>query len=177
MVKHKSVLLHNIFDSSGENRMRKITPFLWFEENAEEALNFYTSIFENSKITSISRYGADSPGTEGTLMTANIELDGNEFVILNGGPYAKFNPAISFLVHCQSQAEVDYFWGKLSEGGETSQCGWLHDKFGITWQIVPDILGDLLQDSDSTKVYNVTQAMLKMAKIEIDQLLQAYQLE
>lgn len=157
--------------------MHKITPFLWFEENAEEAIEFYTNIFPNSKITSLSRYGADSHGTEGSLMTANIELDGNEFIILNGGTYATFTPAISFMVHCQSQAEVDHFWEKLSAGGEKSQCGWLHDKFGITWQIVPDILGELLQDGDARKVYNVTQAMLKMTKIDIESLKRAYDQE
>jgi predicted 3-demethylubiquinone-9 3-methyltransferase (glyoxalase superfamily) len=155
--------------------MQKITPFLWFDSQAEEAAKFYTSIFKNSKIVSIARYGENTPGTPGLVMTVSFTLDGEEFVALNGGPVFAFTPAISFYVHCQTQEEVDNFWEKLSEGGETSMCGWLKDKFGVSWQIVPTILGELMGDKDPVKANRVTQAMLKMTKIEIAKLKEAYE--
>ena len=155
--------------------MQKITPFLWFDTQAEVAAKFYTSIFKNSKITSIARYGEDTPGTPGNVMTVAFQLDGEEFVALNGGPVFAFTPAISFFVSCQTQAEVDMFWEKLSEGGETSMCGWLKDKFGVSWQIVPSILGELMGDKDAVKANRVTQAMLKMTKLDIAKLKEAYE--
>lgn len=154
--------------------MQKIVPFLWFNEDAEEAVNFYTSIFKNSKIGTISRFGDEVPGPKGKVMTATFQLDGLEFMALNGGPEYSFTPAISFFVHCQTQNEVDYFWEKLSAGGEKGPCGWLKDRFGVSWQIVPDILLELMSDSDPEKARRVTQAMLKMGKIEIEALMQAY---
>ena len=155
--------------------MQKITPFLWFDNQAEEAMNFYTSIFKHSKILNVSRYGDTGPGVEGSVMTATFQLNGQEFMVLNGGPTFKFNEAISFLVKCETQEEVDYFWEKLSEGGEEVQCGWLKDKYGISWQIVPTILGELLQDKDAEKARRVMEAMLKMVKIDIAGLKQAYE--
>jgi predicted 3-demethylubiquinone-9 3-methyltransferase (glyoxalase superfamily) len=154
--------------------MQKITPFLWFDDNAEEAVNFYTSIFKDSKVISTSRYGEHGPGPAGSLMMANFLLNGQEFFALNGGPVFKFTEAISFFVTCEDQAEVDYYWDKLSQGGETQQCGWLKDKFGLSWQIVPTALGRLMGDKDPVKAARVTQAMLKMVKIEIAALQQAY---
>ncbi len=155
--------------------MPKITPFLWFNEDAEEAVNFYTSVFKNSKIGTITRLGDDVPGPKGKVMTATFQLDGQDFMALNGGPEFSFTEAISFYVHCQTQEEVDYFWEKLSEGGEKGPCGWLKDRFGVSWQIVPDILMELMSDPDPEKARRVTQAMLKMGKLEIAGLLQAYQ--
>jgi predicted 3-demethylubiquinone-9 3-methyltransferase (glyoxalase superfamily) len=155
--------------------MQKITPFLWFDNQAEEALNFYTSIFKNSKIGMISRYGEGGPGPKGTLMTATFQLNGQEFMALNGGPYFTFSPAISFFVNCETQEEVDEFWEKLSEGGEKQQCGWLKDKYGVSWQIVPTALGVLLQDKDVEKSSRVMKAMLQMNKIDIAILKQAYE--
>jgi predicted 3-demethylubiquinone-9 3-methyltransferase (glyoxalase superfamily) len=157
--------------------MQKITPFLWFDNKAEEAANFYISIFKNSKIGSMSRYGEGGPGAKGTVMSATFEIEGQEFTALNGGPVFQFSPAISFFVHCETQAEVDDFWGKLSAGGEKGQCGWLKDKYGISWQIVPNILGELLNDKDAEKSKRVMQAMLKMTKIDIGELKHAYQQE
>ncbi|WP_019867796.1 VOC family protein [Methylovulum miyakonense] len=154
--------------------MPKITPFLWFNDQAEEAMNFYVSIFKNSKILGISRYGDGAPAPKGTVMTATFELDGQVFTALNGGPIYKFSPATSFVVHCETQAEVDYYWEKLSEGGKEHQCAWLDDKFGVTWQIVPDILIELLAGPDPVKSARAMQAMLKMTKIDIEQLKQAY---
>jgi predicted 3-demethylubiquinone-9 3-methyltransferase (glyoxalase superfamily) len=154
--------------------MQQITPFLWFNNEAEEAANFYTAIFKNSRIGTVARYGKDTPGPEGSVMTINFFLDGQEFVALNGGPVFNFTPAISFYVHCKTQAEVDELWEKLSAGGEKSQCGWLKDKYGVSWQIVPEILIELMSDPDPVKANRVTQAMLKMTKIEIDQLKKAY---
>jgi len=153
--------------------MQKISPFLWFDNQAEEAVNFYTGIFPNSRITSIARYGDAGPGEPGTVMTAAFELDGQEFTALNGGPLFKFTEAISFYVHCETQEEVDHYWESLSAGGETSQCGWLKDKFGVSWQIVPILLGELLSDPDPVKASRVTQAMLKMTKLDIDALKKA----
>lgn len=154
--------------------MQKITPFFWFNNQAEEAVQFYTKIFKNSKIKSISRYGDAGPGPKGSVMTANFLLEGQEFVALNGGPIFTFTPAISFVVNCRTQAEVDRLWDKLSAGGEPGQCGWLKDKYGVSWQIVPTILVRLLNDRDPVKANRMMQAMLKMNKIDIARLKQAY---
>ena len=155
--------------------MSKITPFLWFDNQAEEAAKFYTSVFKDSKIRSIARYGDAGPGPKGSVMTASFEIEGQEFVALNGGPHFKFTEAISFVVNCESQREVDYYWEKLTaNGGQESQCGWLRDKFGLSWQIVPTILSELLQDKDAKKAQRVMQAMLKMKKIIIADLQTAY---
>jgi len=153
--------------------MQKITPFLWFNANAEEALNFYSSIFKNSKILSISRYGEGAPVPEGTVMTATFELDGQVFMALNGGPEYKFNEAISLFVNCEGQEEIDHYWEKLSSGGKKGQCGWLKDKFGLSWQIVPNALGEMLGDKDPEKSNRVMQAMLQMSKLDIKILEQA----
>ena len=157
--------------------MQKITPFLWFDDNAEEAINFYTSIFKDSKIENISHYGDEGPGPAGSVMMANFKLNGQDFMVLNGGPEFTFSEAISFFVSCETQAEVDYYWDRLSEGGETQQCGWLKDKFGLSWQIVPTALGELMGDKDPEKAGRVMQAMLKMVKIDIAGLQQAYDQE
>lgn len=154
--------------------MQKITPFLWFDGKAEEAINFYTSIFKNSKIVSLNRWGEGSPFPTGQIMTGTFELAGLQFYALDAGPQFKFTEAISFFVNCETQEEVDYFWEKLSAGGVPSQCGWLKDKFGVSWQIVPTILGKLLGDKDATKAGRVMQAMLQMTKIDIKVLQQAY---
>jgi predicted 3-demethylubiquinone-9 3-methyltransferase (glyoxalase superfamily) len=154
--------------------MQKITPFLWFNDQAEEALKFYTSIFKDSKIESISRYGDDSPGEKGKVMTATFKIAGQEFMALNGGPVYSFTPAISLFVDCKTQQEVDDLWEKLSAGGEKGQCGWLKDKFGLSWQIVPTVLGELLGDKDAEKSGRVMQAMLKMTKLDIAGLQRAY---
>jgi predicted 3-demethylubiquinone-9 3-methyltransferase (glyoxalase superfamily) len=154
--------------------MQKITPFLWFNDNAEDAMNFYTSIFSDSKITGVSRYRDAGPGKKGTVMSGTFYLNGQEFMALNGGPLFKFNESISFFVKCETQEEIDEKWHKLSEGGSKSRCGWLKDKFGVSWQIVPPILGKLLGDPDPKKSQSVMTAMLKMDKIIISDLLQAY---
>ena len=154
--------------------MQKITPFLWFDGRAEEAMNFYTSIFKNSKSKNVVRYGNAGPGPKGSVMTATFELEGQEFVALNGGPHYTFTPAISFFVRCETQEEVDEFWGKLSAGGKTNQCGWLQDKFGVSWQIIPTALPKLLGDKDPAKSKRVMQAMLQMTKIDIQGLQRAY---
>ena len=157
---------------------RKITPFLWFDSDAEEAVNFYTSIFKNSKIGDVARYGdegAKAAGRpKGSVMTISFELDGQKFAALNGGPVFKFTPAVSFVVDCKTQEEVDEYWEKLSAGGEKSRCGWLKDKYGISWQIVPSLLPKLLQDKDAGKSRRVMQAMLQMNKLDIAALKQAY---
>ena len=155
--------------------MQKIIPFLWFDGKAEEAMNFYTSIFKNSKIGSIARYGEGGPGPTGTVRTATFQLDGQEFMALNGGPLFTFSPAISFFVNCETQEEVDELWEKLSEGGEKQRCGWLKDKYGVSWQIVPTVLGKLLQDKDAEKSKKVMNAMLQMDKLDIQRLKQAYE--
>jgi predicted 3-demethylubiquinone-9 3-methyltransferase (glyoxalase superfamily) len=155
--------------------MQKITPFLWFDGKAEEAMNFYTSIFRNSKIGSVTRYGETGPGQKGTVMSATFQLDGQEFIALNGGPMFTFSPAISFFVNCETQAEVDDLWEKLSEGGERQRCGWLKDKYGVSWQIIPSALGKMLQDKDAKKSKRVMNAMLQMNKIDIRSLEQAYE--
>jgi predicted 3-demethylubiquinone-9 3-methyltransferase (glyoxalase superfamily) len=148
-------------------RQQKITTFLWFDNNAEDAANFYVSIFDNSKILNVARYGDTGPGPKGSVMTISFQLEGQEFVGLNGGPAFKFSEAISLLVHCKSQEEVDKYWAKLSAGGTTQQCGWLKDKFGLSWQIVPDILMELLQGKDPDKARRVMTAMMKMTKVDI----------
>jgi predicted 3-demethylubiquinone-9 3-methyltransferase (glyoxalase superfamily) len=155
--------------------MQKITPFLWFDNQAEEAANFYVSIFKNSKILSISRYGEAGPGPKGGAMTVVFQLDGEEFIALNGGPLFKFTEAISFVVNCETQQEVDEFWEKLSQDGEESRCGWLKDKYGLSWQIVPTVLGKMMNDPDPQKSKRVMEAMLKMKKIVIDDLKRAYE--
>ena len=157
--------------------MQKITPFLWFSDNAEEAVRFYVSIFKNSKIGKIARYGeagekvAGRPA--GSVMTVEFQLEGEDFVALNGGPMFKFSEAISFVVNCETQEEVDYYWKKLSAGGKEVQCGWLKDKFDLSWQIVPTILAELLSDKDAAKSQRVMQAMLEMVKLDIKKLKQA----
>ena len=157
--------------------MQKITPFLWFNDNAEEAVNFYTSVFKNSKIGDVSHYGDAGPGPKGTVMVVTFELDGQEFMALNGGPQFKFTEAISFTVNCETQEEVDEYWEKLSADGEKSRCGWLKDKYGLSWQIVPTILGKLMRDKDSEKSKRVMMAMLQMDKLDIKRLKQAYEQE
>ncbi len=154
--------------------MQRITPFLWFDNNAEEAMKFYVSVFKNSKIKRVMRYGEAGPGPAGTVMTAEFELDGQPFVGLNGGPHFKFNEAVSFTVRCETQEEVDYYWNTLSEGGAKSRCGWLKDKFGLWWQVEPSILGELMADEDPEKAKRVMEAMLKMDKIDIEPLRRAY---
>lgn len=158
--------------------MQKITPFLWFDNQAEEAMNFYVSVFKNSKILSVQRYGKEaaevSGRPKGSVMTASFLLDGQEFVALNGGPVYKISPAISFVVNCETQEEVDEYWKRLTQGGEEVQCGWLTDKFGVSWQIVPVQLDKLLSDPDPVKSGRVMQAMLQMKKIDIADLQRAY---
>ena len=154
--------------------MGKITPFLWFDGKAEEAANFYVSVFENAKIHSVSRYGEGSPGDAGTVMTVSFELEGQEFIALNGGPEYTFTPAVSFSIDCKTQAEVDHFWDRLTEGGRPIQCGWLQDKYGLSWQVVPSVLPQLLQDDDDAKSDAVMQAMLTMIKLDIAALQDAY---
>jgi predicted 3-demethylubiquinone-9 3-methyltransferase (glyoxalase superfamily) len=151
-----------------DEAMQKITPWLWFDTEGEEAARFYTSVFPNSKVGEIMRYGSAGPRPEGTAMTVAFELEGQPFVALNGGPEFKFTEAVSFLVSCKDQEEVDRYWNALSEGGEKGPCGWLKDRFGLSWQIVPDRLGELLADPDREKSQRVMQAMLGMQKIEID---------
>ena len=155
--------------------MQKITPFLWFDGKAEEAMNFYTSIFKNARAKNVTRYGDAGPGSKGSVMSATFELEGQEFYALNGGPMYQFTPAISFFVSCGTQQEIDNYWDRLSEGGAVQQCGWLTDKFGLTWQIVPSVLFPLLQDKDPKKSTRVMQAMMKMVKLDIAQLQQAHQ--
>ena len=148
--------------------MHKISPFLWFDHQAEDAANFYVSIFKDSKILSASRYTEDGPGPAGTVIVVKFQIEGQEFFALNGGPRFKFDEAISFAIDCQTQEEVDYFWNKLTaDGGKESQCGWLKDKFGLSWQVIPKILGELMADKDKNKAGRVMQAMLKMKKIDI----------
>jgi predicted 3-demethylubiquinone-9 3-methyltransferase (glyoxalase superfamily) len=148
--------------------MQKISPFLWFDSNAEEAANFYVSIFEDSKILKIARYGEAGPGPAGSVMVVNFQIEGQDFIALNGGPLFKFTEAISFVINCQTQEEVDHYWNKLTAGGgQESQCGWLKDKYGLSWQVTPTILGELLADKDQKKAQRVMQAMLQMKKIDI----------
>lgn len=147
--------------------MQRIVPFLWFDSNAEEAANFYVSIFKNSKIVNTSRYGEAGPGPRGSVMVVTFELDGQELMALNGGPQFKFSEAISLLINCKDQDEVDHYWEKLSAGGQEVQCGWLKDKFSLSWQVFPTILGELLTDKDPGKRERVMKAMLQMKKIDI----------
>jgi predicted 3-demethylubiquinone-9 3-methyltransferase (glyoxalase superfamily) len=154
--------------------MQKITPFLWFDNNAEEAVNHYRAIFKNSKVGSVLRCGDAGPGPKGSVLTIAFQLEGQEFIALNGGPVFKFNEAISLSVDCKSQAEVDDLWEKLSEGGQKGQCGWLKDKFGLSWQVVPSALVEMLQDKDPEKAKRVMAAMMQMSKIDIALLKQAY---
>ena len=155
--------------------MQKITPFLWFDSKAEEAMNFYVSVFKNSRIVSITRYGEAGPGPKGTVMLVTFQLEGAEFMALNGGPLFKFTEAVSLSVNCQTQEEVDELWEKLSEGGEKGRCGWLKDKYGLSWQINPIVLGEMLNDKDAEKSNRVMQAMLQMDKIDIRKLKEAYE--
>ena len=154
--------------------MSKITPFLWFDGKAEEAMNFYVSIFKNSKVVSVTRYGEAGPGPKGTVMSATFQLDGQQFFALNGGPLFTFSPAISFFVNCETQQEVDELWEKLSAGGEKQRCGWLKDKYGLSWQVIPSVLGEMLQDKDADKSRKVMEAMMQMEKIDIETLQRAY---
>jgi predicted 3-demethylubiquinone-9 3-methyltransferase (glyoxalase superfamily) len=154
--------------------MQKITPFLWFDNQAEEAMNFYLSVFKDSKVIRVSRYGEAGPGPAGSVMSAEFQLNGTDFYALNGGPMYKFSPATSFFIHCETQEEVDHYWNKLGESGKPSRCGWLDDKFGVTWQVVPNILGQLLNDKDRRKANNVMKAMMEMVKLDIAQLKEAY---
>ena len=154
--------------------MKKVTPFLWYNNNAEEAVNHYTSIFKNSKILDIARYPEGSPGQAGAVMTVNFQIEDQEFTALNGGPEFPFSEAFSIAVNCETQQEVDYLWEKLLEGGEESQCGWLKDKFGLSWQIVPVILSQMMTDTDPKKSGRVMKALLQMKKLDIAALKQAY---
>jgi predicted 3-demethylubiquinone-9 3-methyltransferase (glyoxalase superfamily) len=154
--------------------MQKITPFLWFDGNAEEAMNFYVSTFKNSKVVNVRRYGEGGPGPKGSVMTGTFQLDGQEFLALNGGPQYSFSPAVSFYVNCETQQEVDELWEKLSKGGVKDRCGWLKDKYGLSWQIIPSVLGRMLGDKDPQKSGRVMKAMLQMDKIDIKKLQQAY---
>jgi predicted 3-demethylubiquinone-9 3-methyltransferase (glyoxalase superfamily) len=147
--------------------MQKITPFLWYDGKAEEAASFYVSIFKNSRLGDIRRWGEGGPGPKGTVMAVNFQIEGQDFIALNGGPVFQFSPAISFFVNCTTQAEVDELWHKLSAGGTKQRCAWLQDKFGVSWQIVPTVLGELLQHKDPEKAKKVMQAMMQMDKIDI----------
>jgi predicted 3-demethylubiquinone-9 3-methyltransferase (glyoxalase superfamily) len=171
--------LKEIVSAKEHNAMQKITPFLWFDDKAEEAMNFYVSVFKNSKIRKVTRYGeagAEVAGRpKGTVMTATFQLNGQEFIALNGGPQFKFTEAISFVVNCETQDEIDEFWEKLSEGGEQVQCGWLKDRYGVSWQIVPTVLDEMMQDKDPKKTNRVMNAMLQMVKIDIKRLQEAYE--
>ena len=155
--------------------MQKITPCLWFDNNAEEAIDFYSSIFKKSKIISIARYSKDQPRLAGKVMTAMIALEGMEFMVINGGPEFKFTPAISLVVHCESQQEIDELWLNLSRSGEEGQCGWLTDKFGVSWQIVPNILGELMGRASEEQADNVMKALLQMGKLDIAGLKKAFE--
>jgi predicted 3-demethylubiquinone-9 3-methyltransferase (glyoxalase superfamily) len=154
--------------------MQKITPFLWYDTQAEEAAKFYVSIFKNSKIGKVTRYGEAGPGPKGSVMTVEFELDGQPFIALNGGPHFKFTEAISFSVDCETQQEVDEYWAKLSAGGQEGPCGWLKDKFGLSWQVNPRVLGKMLSDPDPAKSKRAMEAMLRMKKIDIAELEKAY---
>jgi predicted 3-demethylubiquinone-9 3-methyltransferase (glyoxalase superfamily) len=157
--------------------MQKITPFLWFDDKAEEAVNFYVSVFKNSKIVSLTRYGEAGPRPKGTVMSVTFQLDGQDFFALNGGPLFTFSPAISFFVNCETQQEVDELWEKLSEGGKKDRCGWLKDKYGLSWQVIPSVLGKMFQDKDAERAKRVMTAMLQMDKIDTKALQQAYDRE
>lgn len=153
---------------------QKIKPCLWFDNNAEEAVKFYTSVFKKSKIKTVSHYGKNAPMPEGTVLTVDFELDGEEFLALNGGPIYKFTEAISFVVYCKTQKEIDHYWEKLSKGGEKIQCGWLKDKYGLTWQVVPTILETMMADKNKEKSSRMMNALMKMKKLDIKKLKEAY---
>ncbi|TAJ08586.1 MAG: VOC family protein [Nitrospirae bacterium] len=155
--------------------MQRITPFLWFDHQAEEAAKFYASIFNNSTIGPVTRYGDDGPKPKGTVMTVPFQLDGQAFVALNGGPEFRFTEAVSFVVNCETQEEIDWFWEKLSEGGQIVECGWIKDKFGVSWQIVPTVLSQMLQDKDPEKTNRVIKSVLNMKKLDVARLQQAYE--
>jgi len=155
--------------------MQKIVPFLWFEDKAEEAMNFYVSVFKNSRVVRVSRYGDAGPGAKGTVMSATFQIEGQDFFALNGGPLFSFTPAISFFVNCETQQEVDELWEKLSEGGKKERCGWLKDRYGVSWQIIPTVLGKLLGDKDPGKAKSVMTAMLQMEKLDIQKLQEAHE--
>lgn len=161
-------------NNNQEIHLQTIVPFLWFDENAEEAVNFYVSIFKNAAIEGITRYGDAGPRPKGMVMTIDFRLEGQRFVALNGGPEYQFTPAISFVVNCKTQQEVDTLWEKLTDGGEEVACGWLKDRYGISWQIVPTVLLELLQDKDPEKAQRVTEAMFQMKKLDIKTLQEAY---
>jgi predicted 3-demethylubiquinone-9 3-methyltransferase (glyoxalase superfamily) len=176
----RQILLAESPDQSDRVPMQKITPFLWFDDQAEDAVNFYTSLFKNSKIGRIFHYteeAAEKTGRPvGSVLTIEFEIEGQKFVALNGGPLFKFNESVSFVINCETQEEVDYFWGKLTaDGGEESACGWLKDKFGLSWQVTPTVLIDMLHDNDQEKSGRVMQAMLQMKKIDIKALKDAYE--
>ena len=154
--------------------MQKITPFLWFNGQAEEAMQFYTSVFPDSRVVDVMRYGDAGPGPKGSVMSCTFELEGQAFIALNGGPMFQFSPAISFFVKCATQAEVDSLWEKLADGGRVQQCGWLQDRYGVSWQVVPTVLGTMLQDADRAKSSRVMKAMMKMVKLDIAALERAY---
>lgn len=154
-------------DQLTQNAMQKITPFLWFDNNLEEALDFYTSVFKSSKIIQVSRLPDGTPGPKGKVLSATFELEGQQFMALNGGPMYNFTQGVSFFVRCETQEEIDCYWDQLSAGGQAIQCGWLKDQFGLPWQIVPSILGELLSNPDPAKSQKVMQAMLKMVKLDI----------
>jgi predicted 3-demethylubiquinone-9 3-methyltransferase (glyoxalase superfamily) len=155
--------------------MQKITPFLWFDGDAEEAAQFYTSVFEDSKIVTVTRYGEAGPRPSGSVMTSVFQICGQEFIALNGGPQYKFTPAVSFVVSCQTQAEIDRYWDRLVEGGKPVQCGWLTDKYGLSWQIVPADIGQMMQDKDAERRKRVMQAVFSMVKLDIAELQRAYE--
>jgi predicted 3-demethylubiquinone-9 3-methyltransferase (glyoxalase superfamily) len=154
--------------------MQKITPFLWFDTQAEEAANFYVSIFKNAKMGRVVRYGDAGPGPKGSVMTASFSLDGAEFVALNGGKHYTMTPGTSFVVSCTTKDEVNHYWDRLAAGGTPMKCGWVTDKFGVTWQVVPTALPDMLQDKDPARARRVAQAMMKMVKLDVDMLQRAY---
>lgn len=154
--------------------MQKIIPCLWFDDQAEEAMRFYVSVFKNSQVGDISYYGEAGPGEAGKVLTVTFTIDGQEFMGLNGGPEFKFSEAVSFVINCEDQAEVDYYWAKLTEGGEESMCGWLKDKYGVSWQIVPTVLDQLLSSGDGERTDRTMQALLHMRKLDIAALQRAY---
>jgi predicted 3-demethylubiquinone-9 3-methyltransferase (glyoxalase superfamily) len=170
-----AIIMGSSPQNSGEKKVQKITPFLWFDNQAEEAVNFYVSLFKNSKINSVKRYGDAGPGPKGSVMIVTFQLEGQDFIALNGGPTFKFTPALSLYVDCVTQEEVDQLWEKLSEGGRKDRCGWLQDKYGLSWQIVPRALQQLMSDPDPKKSASVMQAMLQMDKIDIEALKRAYE--
>ncbi|MGC3982963.1 MAG: VOC family protein [Steroidobacteraceae bacterium] len=153
--------------------MQKITPFLWFDNQAEQAMNFYLSVFKDSKPLKLARYGDAGPGPKGTVMTASFELNGQEFVAINGGPHLQITPGISFVINCNTQEEINYYWDKLGNGGQIQQCGWLTDKYGVTWQVVPTLLSELVSGADAERAQRVMRVMMKMIKLDIKALQQA----